>query len=253
MEMKKHDDSTFVHSVNVAILAIYFSLKLGFDQESAMKIGVAGFFHDIGKLAISKKIIGKPTALSENEFAKIQSHTVLGAMLLLRYSDILGTLPVIVAFQHHLRYDRKGYPKTFFPTDLHIASRIVSVCDYYDALRERRSYKSYMPPERIYKIMQKEKGRYFDPKLCDEFFRIIGVFPLSSVVKLSDGNIAVVTEQNSQDLLHPKVKVFALSSGEFLDTAFTLDLKENNIEIEKTLNSQDPQGAKFFTHLKKIL
>jgi len=231
--IKRYDLKTFYHTLNVSMLSMYFSSKLGFSREQVLEIGLAGLFHDIGKLYISRKIIQKPGKLTDEEFAKIKSHVTVGTEILLKYVESLGLLPVIVCFEHHLKYDLKGYPKVSFYERPHIVSMIVSICDVYDALSQRRGYKADYPTETIYNLMIKEKGEAFDPMLLDKFFKIIGVWPVSTIVLLSDERIAVVREENEEDIFSPKVEVIVpFDKKENIDLRMTKD----KIKIERSFN-----------------
>jgi len=230
-EAKSYDTATFIHLLNVSILSIYFSHKLGFSREDCLDIGVSGLFHDIGKLYIARKIIQKKGKLDEEEFDKIKSHTVLGAEILLKHIDSLTILPVVVAFEHHLQYDLEGYPKSFFPHKLHIASLIISICDVYDALVQRRSYKRDYPPEIIYEIMIKDKGKRFDPDLLDTFFKAMGVWPRRTIVCLEDGRIGIVRQENEDDIFSPVVEIVDRGPKELVD----LKVKKE-IKIKQSLN-----------------
>tara|TARA_B100000315_G_C14511111_1_gene557005 strand:- start:533 stop:1372 length:840 start_codon:yes stop_codon:yes gene_type:complete len=231
IKTKSHDTLTFVHVLNVSILAIYFAHKLGFAKEDCLDIGIAALFHDIGKIYISRKIIQKPGKLDEAEFDAIKSHTVLGAEILLKHIDTLTILPVVVAFEHHLKYDLSGYPEVAFPRKLHIASLIVSICDEYDALTQRRSYKRDYPSELIYKIMTSEKGTKFEPQLLDKFFKFMGVWSQGTIVELEDKRIAIVREINEDDIFSPRIEVISNTTREFIN------LKETkSIKIKRSLN-----------------
>ncbi len=231
--VKRYDAGTFVHLMNVAILGMYFSAKLGFPKEDVNEIGMAGLFHDIGKLYISRKIITKPGKLTEEEFDRIRSHSSLGAEILLEYSSSLGVLPSVVAFEHHLKYDLKGYPRLAVRRSTLTASKIIAICDVYDALSQRRSYKNDYPPNVIYDIMIKDRGTSFDPELLDSFFRIMGVWPVGTLLKLSDGRIAVVRDENPDDIFHPLVEVQdAQGAKEILD----LRKLAGTVEVERALN-----------------
>ncbi|MCF7908751.1 MAG: HD domain-containing protein [Candidatus Omnitrophica bacterium] len=216
-EVKNYDSATFVHLLNVSVLSIYFSHKLGLGRDDCLDIGVSALLHDIGKLSISRKIIQKSGKLKDEEFTKIKSHTILGAEILLHHSDKLGVLPAIVAFEHHLGWDSKGYPKISFSRRPHLASSIVHICDEYDALTQRRSYKRDYPPEIVYQIMNKQKGAKFSPKLLDKFFKILGLWPKGSIVRLSDSRIAVVRQPNEEDIYRPQVEIVSDSAGEMVD------------------------------------
>ncbi len=234
--VKRYDINTFVHILNVSILAMYFSSKLGLNKDAILDIGIAALFHDIGKIYISRRILKKTEGLTNAEFSKIESHTLAGVLILLRYVDTLGILPAVVCFEHHLRAGLKSYPKLSFPQKPHIFSSIVSICDVYDALLQRRSYKTSYPPNVVYEIIIKERENFFEPRLVDNFFKIMGVWPIGTIVLLSDKRVAVVRDENEDDIFFPKVEVvFPQDKKESID----LKEKKDQIKIEKTL---DPLG-----------
>src|SRR3989338_6537533 len=240
--LKRHDISTFVHLLNVAILSMHFSSRLGFNKDDVLSIGMAALFHDIGKIYISGQVIKKPDKLSDEEFEMMKSHAELGADILLKYTRKLGVLPAIVAFEHHLRYDLKGYPKLIFASRPHIASLIVSLCDVYDALNARRSYKKSYPPELIYNLMLKEKGKMFEPELLEKLFMVMGVWPVGTIVSLTDKSAAIVREENEDDIFSPKVEVvFPFDKSGPVD----LRMKKQELKIEFALDILG-EGKKYY-------
>lgn len=231
--IKKHDTSTFQHLLNVSILAIHFSSKLGFSKDDCLDIGTAALFHDIGKLQISREIIQKPDKLTDKEFLAMKSHTVLGTETLLKYVDILGVLPAVVAFEHHLRFDKQGYPKVTFSQSPHTVSLVVSICDVYDALTQRRTYKRDYPPIVIYDLMLREREKLFEPRLLDKFFKIMGVWPTGTIVLLNNGLVGIVRQVNEDDIYSPVVEIVSSQNkGTFLDLKNTKD----TVKIEHSLN-----------------
>ncbi len=207
--VKKRDLVTFVHLLNVSLLSMFVASKLGFGKDDVLDIGIAALYHDIGKLSISLKILQKKGKLEDQEFTRMKDHTLLGTKILYQYKGALGIMPIVCAFEHHLRYDLKGYPKVAYPQKPHLASLIISMCDVYDALAQKRTYKTDYPPDKIYELMNKEKGKLFDPQLLDRFFQFIGVWPVGTLVSLSDNSVAVVRETNEQDLFRPVVEVLS--------------------------------------------
>lgn len=240
--LRRYDMGTYAHLLNVSILVMHFASKIGLSKEIVLEMGIAGLFHDIGKMYISRKIIRKPDRLTEEEFLLMKSHTVLGAELLLDQTEALGVLPVVVAFEHHLKHNLKGYPKiNYLPKKPHMASMIVSICDVYDALSERRGYKTDYPPDMIYNIIMKEKGSSFDPWLVDKFFQAVGVWPIGSIVALTDDRIGVVVDENESDIFSPKVEVlYPEATREILD----LRSGKSNVKIARYLNPWT-EGKKF--------
>jgi len=243
--IKRFDPGTFVHIMNVSMLSVFFSSKLGLNKDDILDIGIAALFHDIGKLYVSRKIITKTDRLSDEEFAKIKGHTVFGAELLLKHVEGLGILPVVAAFEHHIKNDFRTYPRVPYPRPPHLVSSIISICDIYDALFQRRSYKAGYPPNVVYDIMMKEREKYFQPGLVDEFFKRMGVWPIGAIVALNDKSIAIVRDVNAGDIFAPHVEVVSPQEQKRF-----IDLKETKerIKIEKAL---DPltEGREFVSFI----
>jgi putative nucleotidyltransferase with HDIG domain len=233
VSIKKKDLNTFLHMLNVSILSMFVSSKLGYSQEDVLNLGIAGLFHDIGKLAISRRILKKPSKLDDDEFYKMKHHTTQGAEILVKYTDAMGMLPTVVAYEHHIRYDMKGYPRLAYPRKPHTASMIVSMCDVYDALAQRRTYKKDFPPKKIYTIMMDGKRTSFDPELIEAFFRALGVWPIGTIVSLSNRKIAIVRQTNEKNLFNPIIEVIHPKK-----TRGIIDLAEEKtkLKITKSLN-----------------
>jgi HD-GYP domain-containing protein (c-di-GMP phosphodiesterase class II) len=232
ISVKDRDLATFVHLLNVSLLSMFFASKLEFSKDDVLDLGIAALYHDVGKLYINLKIIKKKTKLAEQEFIQVRDHPVLGARLLEGYKDTLGILPLVAAFEHHMRHDGTGYPKVAYGRKPHLAAMMISICDVYDALALKRCYKKDYPPEKIHELMILEKGKMFDPELVDKFFRHMGVWPVGSIVALSDGRVAVVREVHEQDIRRPVVEVLSPDNG-----GGTIDLlKDRSLAVTETLN-----------------
>jgi putative nucleotidyltransferase with HDIG domain len=247
VSIKKKDLNTFLHLLNVSIISMFVSSKLGYFQEDVLDIGVAGLFHDIGKLAISRRILKKPAKLREDEFYKMKHHTSQGAEILVKYSNAVGKLPIVVAYEHHLRYDMKGYPHLAYSRKPHTASMIISMCDVYDALAQRRSYKKDFPPKKIYDIMMDGEGTSFDPELLHSFFRALGVWPIGTIVSLSNRRIAVVRKTNENDIFNPVVEIIHPQKSRGV-----IDLSEEGTKtkVTKSLNPFK-EGKKYLDMIEK--
>ena len=243
--MKEKDIITFLHLLNVSILSMHFSSKLGYSIEDVLDIGISALFHDIGKLYISKKIQVKEFQGEEEGFFKIQHHTIYGANILLKYSDSIGIMPFVVAYDHHIRHDLLGYPRLSFPIRPHTTSAIVSICDVYDSLAQRSSYKKDFSPLDIYNTMIKEREIHFDPHLLDRYFQVMGVWPKGTLVNLSDGSIAVVREANEKNIFAPKVEVVSPPGQVGL---IDLSVESLDMKIEFSLNPF-AEGKKYLSFI----
>ena len=209
---RRHDEYLLVHSLNVSLLALAQAQSLGLDRRLQADLGLAGLLHDAGKLAQAGALLRGRKKMSAAETEQMRLHPLDGAKILLRTPD-LNPLVAAVAFEHHLRYDRTGYPRKMFGGNLNLASLIVAIADVYDALRSRRSYRAEMPPEAVHAEMQKISGTHLHPELLEAFFRTVGVFPPGTLVELDDGRAGIVVKANPLDVRAPAVEIWYAQKG----------------------------------------
>ena len=154
------------------ILALYYGLP----EEEAEMIKQASPMHDIGKVAIPDAILNKPGKFTDEEFEHMKKHAELGFEML-KYSERpLLKCASIVAYEHHEKYNGKGYPNGTIGEDIHIYGRITAVADVFDALGSDRCYKKAWNDEKIFNLFREERGQHFDPKLVDIFFEYLDEF-----------------------------------------------------------------------------
>jgi HD-GYP domain-containing protein (c-di-GMP phosphodiesterase class II) len=230
--IKEHDECTFVHSVNASILAMVQAQSLHLEPEMLFQIGLAGFLHDAGKLEVSEDILRKPGVLDKDEFDEVMLHPQTGARYLVMHREF-GELAVVVAFEHHIKFDLNGYPVLPRKRSPHFVSQIITIADVYDSLRTNRHYRKDYPPEKVYQLMQGESGKFYDPVLLQNFFRIVGVWPPGSVVQLSNGEIALVREVNPHRIDLPIVQIIYDVAGNKVTEMVILDLAKRLLEREQ--------------------
>jgi putative nucleotidyltransferase with HDIG domain len=172
IRLQGHDDYTVTHSLNVCVLVVGQAAHLGLPENRVREAGLAALLHDIGKEMTPSDILTKPGRLDMDEFDRMKSHPAAGAKLLRRI-DCGTDLPMIVAFEHHIKYDRTGYPKVRTRDPLHVASYMTQIADVYDALRSHRPYRPSLELERTLSIMKEGRGTEFEPRLFDDFVGIL--------------------------------------------------------------------------------
>ena len=172
IRLQGHDDYTVTHSLNVCILVVAQAAHIGLPENRVREAGLAALLHDIGKEMTPSDILTKPGRLEMDEFDLVKRHPAAGAKLLRRI-DCGTELPMIVAFEHHIKYDRTGYPKVRTREPLHIASYMTQIADVYDALRSFRPYQPSIELERTLSIMKEGRGTEFEPGLFDNFVEIL--------------------------------------------------------------------------------
>jgi putative nucleotidyltransferase with HDIG domain len=172
IRLQGHDDYTVTHSLNVCILVVGQAAHIGLPENKVREAGLAALLHDIGKEMTPSAILTKPGRLEMDEFNLVKKHPAAGAKILRRI-DCGTELPMIVAFEHHIKYDRTGYPKVRTREPLHIASYMTQIADVYDALRSFRPYQPSIELERTLSIMKEGRGTEFEPRLFDNFVEIL--------------------------------------------------------------------------------
>ncbi|MCA2984263.1 HD domain-containing phosphohydrolase [Gemmatimonas sp.] len=173
IELKSTDQYTTVHSCNVAMLAMGLAEQLAFGARDVRAIGVAALLHDIGKVRLPDSLLNKTEALTAADRALLNTHSLEGARLLGERGAGYG-LAAIVAYEHHIGANGQGgYPKYTFPRQPHYVSRLVQVCDIYDALSTDRPYRAAWPRVRALHHMRLRAGREIDADLLLAFFDLL--------------------------------------------------------------------------------
>ena len=228
--IKNYDDYTFNHCVNVAIYAIALGQRIGIPKKQLSHLGMAGLFHDLGKVSIPKEILNKTDKLSPQEWAMIRSHPVVGAEMVIRLKEWgeLSARLIDASFEHHLKYDLTGYPKLARKRSITLFGKIIAIADFYDALVRPRIYRQYpYVSEKILGLMLERAGKDFDPALVKIFINMIGIFPLGTLVLLNTNEIGIVfqTQEDPEMIDRPKVCLLQYSDGEY-HKGKAVDLRE---------------------------
>ena len=167
--IKSYSEYTYAHNTNVSVLSIFQAESVGLKGEILHEVGLAGLLHDIGKIYISKEVLEKQGKLDSAEWAEIKKHPLYGAMHLSTLADV-PALAVVVAFEHHMKFDGTGYPETKRRgKKQHIISQIVALSDFFDALRTERTYRKALDVPVIAGLIKEATGKDFNPLLAENF------------------------------------------------------------------------------------
>jgi putative nucleotidyltransferase with HDIG domain len=172
LRLRSFDEYTTTHALNVSVLGMAFAEYLALAPRDVRAFGVAGLLHDIGKVHIPLDILTKPGRLTPEERAIMNHHPVDGARMLLESAEPLE-LAAVVAYEHHIMIDGGGYPEMRFRRDCHYASRLVHLCDVYDALRTHRPYREAWPAAKVLDYIAERAGTEFDAELANAFVRMM--------------------------------------------------------------------------------
>jgi putative nucleotidyltransferase with HDIG domain len=172
LQLKEFDQYTTTHSLNVAVLAMGLAEQVGCSAAEVRAYGVAGLLHDLGKTRIPIEILTKPGKLSDDERSIMNRHPADGARIILQSDEDLD-LAAVVAYEHHIMLNGGGYPRLHYGRACALASRLVHVCDVFDALRTNRPYREAWESEKVLAYLTERAGTEFDPDLVQAFIRML--------------------------------------------------------------------------------
>lgn len=203
-QLKKKDEYTSQHSINVCIFAIALARHINLPENEIQDVGLCGLMHDIGKMKIPLNVLNKPGQFESKERDIMNSHTTLGWQEL----TARGGMPKFVVdavYSHHERLDGKGYPRGLVAKKIHPYTRMVSIADVYDAISSDRVYKKGKTHLETINIMTNICGGQLDYGLVVKFIECLGIYPPGNIVEMTNGEVALVTEVNQVKKLKPKV------------------------------------------------
>lgn len=172
LQLKEFDQYTTTHSLNVSVLAMALAETLSLSPREVRAMGVSGLLHDVGKSKIPLAVLTKPGKLSDEERQIMNRHPSDGARMILQ-SDADLELAAVVAYEHHIMLDGGGYPTLHYCRGCAFGSRLVHVCDVYDALSTKRPYRDAWPQEKTLAYLEERAGTEFDPFLIAVFARLM--------------------------------------------------------------------------------
>ncbi len=165
-----------IHVKRVAKYSQLLAKLYGLKEDDIRYLFAASPMHDIGKVSIPDNILNKPDKLTNEEWKTMKMHADIGYRLFRDSDKPLLKAAAIIAHEHHEKYDGSGYPRGLKGEKIHIYGRITALADVFDALGSDRCYKKAWNDEKIFALLKEERGRHFDPKLVDIFFKHLDKF-----------------------------------------------------------------------------
>ena len=240
--IKHKDEYTYLHSVAVAALMVGLARAADQDEATVRDAGMAGLLHDLGKAVMPESVLNKPGRLTDEEYDIMRQHPMEGYKLLQEWQDVPPAV-LDVCLHHHEKMDGTGYPERLAGEDISLMSRMGAICDVYDAITSNRPYKAGWDPSESLSRMASWKG-HFDPKLFQLFVRMLGIYPVGSLVRLTSGRLGVVVEQNPTALLLPRVRGFYSATLRQAVPVTLIDLAEAG-QPERIIGREDPEQWPF--------
>jgi putative nucleotidyltransferase with HDIG domain len=239
--LKERHEYTLTHSINVCILALTFGRHMKLHRSELELLGLGALLHDIGKLRIPNAILDKPGKLTPEEFAIMKTHPQEGYNIL----KVDKTLPIEsleIVLHHHERVNGNGYPGNFKSDEITLITKMASIVDVYDAITSDRCYHDGISPYLALQNIYSWAKNDFDKPLVQEFMSCMGLYPVGTIVVLSNGQTGIVISNTHATHLRPMVMLIKDSENNLLDQRkiFNLstqkwDEKTSRVEIKSVI------------------
>jgi HD-GYP domain-containing protein (c-di-GMP phosphodiesterase class II) len=214
--LRDFDNYTYVHSVNVCVLSLILGHHLNLDKRRLSDLGVGALLHDLGKIDLPASLINKTETFDDMDWQQMRMHPVYGVKSIIRTrgTDRSSVRAIATAYEHHISYGGGGYPELLQRRTPCLFAQIVAICDTFNAMTSGRIYhKRRMSGDEVITNMINRAGKDFNPLLLKVFINVIGVFPVGSVVRLNNDDVAIVSRNNPDNLESPEVKIIADRNG----------------------------------------
>jgi HD-GYP domain-containing protein (c-di-GMP phosphodiesterase class II) len=214
--LKDHDEYTYAHCVNVSVMSVSMGQILGLTRQTLADLGVSALLHDMGKISIPADVLQKPAALTSEEWQMMRRHPIEGVKMLARMPGLsqLTIDAMRVCLEHHMNFDRTGYPEIETDWGQSSLSRIVAVADCFDAITAHRAY--HKRPRSAFEGLQYMMGPSrisFDPAVLWALARTVGLYPAGSMLQTDSGYVVLAMSPNPKDVRRPFCRVLVRPDG----------------------------------------
>jgi HD-GYP domain-containing protein (c-di-GMP phosphodiesterase class II) len=223
--LKEHDEYTYAHCVNVSVLSVSMGQALGLPRQALADLGVTALLHDVGKVAVPGDVLRKPDRLNPDEWSFIQRHPLEGVKMMFRMPGLSSlTLDAMrVSLEHHMNFNRTGYPEVEYEWGPATMTRVVAVADCFDAMTAHRAYQKR--PRTPFEALQYLLGPsrvQFDPAVLWSLVRTVGLYPAGSMLLTHSNHVVLAVSPNPKDLRRPFCRLLVRPDG----TALSEEVEE---------------------------
>ena len=245
--IKSYDEYLFNHSVNVSVLSLALADEVKVPQEHVSSIGLAGLLHDIGKVQTPIDILHKPGKLNPEEWKIMQEHPIKSYEIVSKMAGI-SEMTARIVYEHHVHFDHRGYPSLHEGEKSHSYSQIITIADTYDAMTTLRPYQQAFTPKEAIDLMERNLvGEAIDPTYFEIFVKMLGIYPVGTLVRLDTNEIALVFDIHPDNYLLPKVKIVLDPLGQKMSEPMEVDLASQDSPADRApraiISTVDPLMA----------
>ena len=205
-ELMGTDMYTYNHSAEVAALSMLVAKSMKMNDTFIQKIGVGAILHDVGKMGVPAEILNKVDPLDEVESKLMKEHPQMGYDLL-KDNDYISPISRQIVLLHHEKLNGSGYPFMMSGEQIPIHVRIVTLCDIFNAISSNRAYKRRMNADEALELIRAEAIYELDRDIYYHLLKVVNIYPVGTVVELSNGEVGIVIKENYEAQTRPVVQV----------------------------------------------
>lgn len=243
-EMKQRDNYAYQHALGCSIWAASFGRHLGLERSELRALALAGLLCDVGKSRLPQDLLVKKGGLTAQDVADLRNHVQLGLDILANNPDLPHAVVEAIA-THHERHDGSGYPKGLIGPAIPVFGRILGIVDSYDAMTSIRPYATARSPHDAINELYRQRDKLYQPELVEQFIQSCGIYPIGTLVELSNGQVGVITEIHSLKRLLPRVMLLLAEDKRPLQRFREIDLSQMDQEDPSrlTIKAGLPNGS----------
>lgn len=202
--MKSKDDYTYNHSVSTAIWSVALGRQLGLPKRDLQTLGMGALLFDVGKMKLPEKLINNPNRFNQTEFKLVKKHVDYSVEIVQSIPGIDDRVVEMIA-THHERHNGSGYPNGLKGNKISLFGKIAGLTDCYDALTSDRAFQSATSPHDAVRKLYDWSNIDFQAELVEQFIQLVGVYPVGTLIELSDARVGIVIAHHRELRLRPKI------------------------------------------------
>lgn len=221
--IKTKDNYTYNHSVSASVWAVAFGRHLGLPKKDLQSLAIGAMLFDVGKVKLPEKLINSKNRFNQYEFKLVKKHVDYSIEIIKGIKDINDDIINLVS-THHERHNGSGYPNGLTGNQIPLFGKIAGIVDCYDAIISDRPFASPISPHDAVKKLYEWRNLDFQAELVEQFIQVIGIYPVGTIVELSDGRVGVIISQNRVWRLRPQIMMLLDKNKEHLKEFVTINL-----------------------------
>lgn len=221
--MKYKDNYTYNHAVSASVWAVSFGRHLGFPRPKLQSLALGAMLFDIGKMKLPEKLINNPKRYNQFEYELVKKH-IDYSLEILNNTKGIGADVIEMVATHHERHNGSGYPNGMLGDQIPILGKIAGIVDCYDAIISDRVFATALSPHDAVKKLYDWRDIDFQAELVEQFIQVVGIYPVGTVIEVSDGRVGVIVAQHRVWRLRPQVMMLLDADKKPLENFDVIDL-----------------------------